>query len=182
MNHSQPLILTELLVLQAQSGSRRAMNQLVEVWTPTLARRAYRLTQDHEGTHEVLQESWVGIARGIGRLREPSRFGPWSLRIVHNKAADWIGTRAADRKITPARVADMPDVSDEQEGESRNAESTELIRIAVSKLDSKLREVVYLFYMDQCTIEQIAFVLKIPAGTVKTRLTKARNELKKFMD
>ncbi len=178
MTHSQPRILTELLVLQAQSGSEQALAQLVELWTPPLARRAHRLTRDLEGTSEVMQESWIGIARGIGRLRDPSRFGAWSFRIVHNQAADWIRARAADRRNTtgpnPA-LTDLPAVDPDQ------YPSSEQIRIAVSRLDPKLREVVYLFYMDQCTIEQIAIVLGIPSGTVKTRLTRARRELKKIL-
>ncbi len=178
MTQSQPIILTELLVLQAQSGSEQAMGQLVELWTPPLARRAFRLTQDHEGTSEVMQESWVGIARGIGRLRDPARFGAWSFRIVHNRAADWIRARDANRRNTagpnPA-LAHLPAADPEQDP------SSEQIRVAVSRLDPKLREVVYLFYMDQCTIEQIAIVLGIPSGTVKTRLTRARSELKQYL-
>lgn len=179
MNRSQPTILTELLVLQAQSGSRRAMNQLVELWTPKLARRAYRLTQDHEGVQEVIQESWIGIARGIARLRDPSRFGAWSLRIVHNQSADWIRKRARDRRNT---LQQMENGSKSEATDHPSTEETELIRIAVSTLDPKLREVVYLFYMDQCTIEQIAIVLNIPQGTAKTRLARARSILKSQLE
>lgn len=179
MNRSQSTILTELLVLQAQSGSRRAMNQLVELWTPKLARRAYRLTQDHEGVQEVIQETWIGIARGIARLRDPSRFGAWALRIVHNQSADWIRERAQERRHT-LQTKEHGSQSDATDPHS--TEETELIRIAVSTLDPKLREVVYLFYMDQCTIEQIAIVLNIPQGTAKTRLARARSVLKSQLE
>ncbi len=179
MNRSQSAILTELLVLQAQSGSRRAMNQLVELWTPKLARRAYRLTQDHEGVQEVIQESWIGIARGIARLRDPSRFGAWALRIVHNQSADWIRERALHRRHT---LQTKEHASKSNQTDHPSTEETELIRIAVSTLDPKLREVVYLFYMDQCTIEQIAIVLNIPQGTAKTRLARARSILKSQLE
>lgn len=180
MPHCQHAILSELLVLQAQSGSSEALAQLAELWTPRLRSRAYRLTQDREATTEILQESWVAIARGLRSLREPARFGPWAYRIVHNKAADWIKARSLNRSThqqhseeTPNPTAN-PSVSDGSVSE----DSALQIRIAVSGLDPKLREIVYLFYMDQCTIEQIAIVLKLPIGTVKTRLTRARKQLK----
>ena len=56
------------------------------------------------------------------------------------------------------------------------------IRTAVSTLDPKLREVVYLFYMDHCTIQQVAAVLNIPVGTAKTRLARARALLKPMLE
>jgi RNA polymerase sigma-70 factor (ECF subfamily) len=179
MERPQSLILIELLVLQAQSGSRHAMNQLVELWTPKLARRAYRLTQDHEGAHEVVQETWIGIARGIARLRDPSRFSAWSLRIVHNQSADWIRARAKIRNIQ-SRQLNNP--TETLSTDHHWSEDSEQVRIAVSTLDPKLREVVYLFYMDQCTIEQIAIVLNIPQGTAKTRLARARSILKSQLE
>lgn len=185
MTHSQHAILSELLVLQAQSGSREAIAQLAELWTPRLRSRAYRLTQDREATREILQESWVAIARGLRSLREPARFGPWAYRIVHNKAADWIKARSLNRSThqqhseeTPNPTA-HPSVSEGSVSAGSVSEDSALqIRVAVSTLDPKLREVVYLFYMDQCTLHQIAIVLKIPIGTVKTRLTRARKQLK----
>ena len=177
MSSSQSAILSELLVLQAQAGSKGALAQLVELWTPRLRARAYRLTRDHEGTNEVLQETWVGIARGLPALRNPARFGPWSHKIVHAKASDWISARISNR--TTKSIIHEPDAPNPAGIQEDLAQT---IRNEVSTLDPKLREVVYLFYMDQCTIEQIGQVLDIPLGTVKTRLAKARRLLKSKLE
>jgi len=56
------------------------------------------------------------------------------------------------------------------------------IRDAIGHLDPLLREVVYLFYMDNCSLEQIAGVLSIPVGTAKTRLKRARTKLKPILE
>jgi len=177
MNRTPTTILSELLVLNAQRGDAESLSELVEFWTPRLRARAHRLTRDHEGGDEVLQESWVGIARGLRRLRDPALFGAWAMRIVHHKSADWIRARARDRAMDP--------LHDEQTiGESAPTEidRAQTIRTAIGQLDPKLRDVVYLFYMDHCTIEQIAAVLEIPVGTAKTRLMRAKKQLRLILE
>lgn len=154
------------------------MSQLVTLWTPPLTRRAYRLTRDHDGTNEVIQESWIGIAKGLRSLRDPSRFGAWSFRIVHHKASDWIRERSSIRKMNSTLREGTRSAADP---ETDHYDAIDL-RIAVSMLDPKLREVVYLFYMDHCTIQQIAAVLNIPVGTAKTRLARAKALLKPMLE
>lgn len=176
MTRTPTTILSEYLVLDAQSGNADALAQLVEMWTPQLTHRAYRLTGDHEGTREVLQESWIGIAKGLRSLRDPSHFGGWSHRIVQHKAADWIQQRTKDRSLN-ARLHESPPVATEATDDHAQA-----IRTAIGHLEPKLREVVYLFYMDNCTLKQIAAVLRIPVGTAKTRLMTARSKLKPILE
>lgn len=177
MARTPSTILSEYLVLDAQNGNKEALSQLVDLWTPRLTRRAYRLTGDHEGTREVLQESWVGIARGLRSLRDPAHFGGWSCRIVQHKAADWIQQRTNDRSLN-ARLRNTAGNQPSPEPDENQALE---IRAAIGHLDPKLREVVYLFYMDHCTLDQIAVALGIPLGTAKTRLTMARTQLKSIL-
>lgn len=177
MTRTQITILSELHVLDAQTGNRESLTQLVQIWTPALKSRAFQLTRDHEATNEILQESWVAIAKGLRSLRDPSRFGPWALRIVHNKAADWIGEQSRSRdQQAHLRANHQAQCVDE------HPEHSSQIRIAISTLDPKLREVVFLFYMDHCTIDQLAQVLNIPVGTAKTRLSRARSQLKPLLE
>ncbi len=178
MTRTQSDILSEYLALDAQSGNRDALSKLAELWTPKLTHRAHRLTGDHEGTREVLQESWIGIAKGLRSLRDPSLFGSWACRIVQHKSADWIKQRARERDLN-ARLRNAPQ---DEPNPQPNLEQAFETRSAIAHLDPKLREVVYLFYMDQFTLEQIAIVLGIPLGTAKTRLSKARSQLKTILE
>lgn len=169
-------ILSELLVLQAQSGNHQALVQLVDIWTPKLQSRALRLTRNHEATQEIIQETWIGIAKGLRSLKDPARFGAWSARIVHHKAADWIKAQAKQRSIE-TNTTDSSTLPADQPAKDQSDD----IRIAIGHLDPKLREVVYLFYMDSCSLEQVALVLDIPFGTAKTRLKRARAQLKDLL-
>jgi len=171
-------ILSEFLILNIQSGDDHALTELIEIWTPKLRSRALRLTQDTDACNEVLQESWIGIARGLRSLRDPSMFGPWAFRIVHNKAANFINDRSRNRRNHIAACEANSQSSKIREPDDAMGCS---VREAISTLDPKLREVVYLFYMDNCTIEQLSGVLGIPTGTAKTRLKRARSQLKDLL-
>lgn len=173
-SNRQPIdILSELLVLQTQSGSRDALAQLVDLWTTKLHSRALQLTQDQEASQEIIQDTWIDIARGLRSLKDPTRFGAWSARIVHHKAADWIKAQSKRRAIE-SNTTDSSALPSHQPAHDQSDD----IRIAIGHLDPKLREIVYLFYMDSCTLEQVALVLNIPLGTAKTRLKRARSQLK----
>jgi RNA polymerase sigma factor (sigma-70 family) len=168
-------ILSELLVLNAQSGDEGSLAELVDLWTPRLNARARRLTRDDEASLEVLQESWIGIAKGLRRLRDPSRFGHWAMRIVSHKSADWIKARSKLRALETR----LPDDATHAEPDE---DHTHHIRMAIGHLDRNLRDVVYLFYMDNCTLEQVSVVLDIPIGTAKSRLARARDQLKAILE
>jgi RNA polymerase sigma factor (sigma-70 family) len=170
-------ILTELLVLQAQSGKQQAISQLVDLWSPMIDSRARRCTGNDEGASEVTQESWIAIAKSLRSLRDPSRFGAWAMRIVENKSADWIRARAKQRRFEHQLNDSVPDKTEPQRDDQSH-----LIRSAIGQLDSKLREIVWLFYMDNRTVEQISITLEIPIGTAKTRLMRARTQLRAHIE
>lgn len=182
MTRTQTDILSELCILEAQLGDHRAMHQLVEIWNPSLRARALRLTRHEDGTNEVVQETWIGIARGLKNLRDPSRFGPWAIRIVHHKASDWISQRVNMRESNETHRTQVVHLNPTDQSERLSEQHAQHIRNAISQLDPSLRDVVYLFYMDNCTIEQIALALTIPIGTTKTRLKRARDQLKPILN
>ncbi|MCA9302822.1 MAG: sigma-70 family RNA polymerase sigma factor [Phycisphaerales bacterium] len=162
-------ILTGLLVLRAQGGESEAFAQLAGIWADPLHRRACRLLGDAEAAQEISQEAWLAIARGIARLRDPDRFVPWAMRIVHNKCADAIRARVRERGMQPKAPA--PD-------DHTEPIDTRVIRDAICLLPPKYREVIMLRYLDNCSVESIAVALAIPTSTVKTRLRRAHARLR----
>ncbi|HNS22869.1 MAG TPA: sigma-70 family RNA polymerase sigma factor [Sedimentisphaerales bacterium] len=163
----------ELLVMDCQDGSRKAMEQLVWRWQKRLWRYALRLTGDSHAAWDVTQESWLAVVRGISRLNDPARFGPWVYRIVTNKADDWIRKRS--------RMASLPADFDR---EARQADGPQAavaacdLNGAVHRLSHAARTVLTLYYLEGFALSDIAAVLRVPQGTVKSRLHAARNELK----
>jgi RNA polymerase sigma-70 factor, ECF subfamily len=159
----------QLLVMEAQDGDVRAMETLVRRWQKRLWQHALRLTDDPEAAWDVTQQTWLGIVKGLRRLNDPARFRAWAYRITTNQAMDWLKkNRCSTRSITDHPEPTCPETTD-----------LGLIEL-LPKLDLKKRLVLSLFYLEQLTIPEISAALGIPSGTVKSRLHKARRELKQL--
>ena len=91
----------ELLVLRCQEGDAEAFELLVGRWQRRLWRHAWRLTGDESTAWDAVQETWVGISRGISRLVDPAVFSAWAYRIVTPIAPG----RTANIKIAATRGA-----------------------------------------------------------------------------
>jgi len=173
MTESSEQIVDEILVLDCQSGRSAALDVLVGRWQPRLWRYARRLTGDPEAAWEVTQESWLGIVRGIRRLNDPARFRPWAYRIVTNKTNDWI-TRNAKHPL-PQTDEDL----DRPTQDPRQANETAAdLQAILHRLGERSRTVLTLHYLEQFDVAEIARILHVPAGTVKSRLHTARAEFK----
>lgn len=166
----------ELLVLEAQSGDARAMTRLYERYQGVLTRRAIVLTNNTDAAADITQDTWVAIARSIRKLRDPARFQAWAFSILSNTARDWIKAQIKQRQAH----ANQPRPSERQAPAPSDPSPTDpgAVRLAIMALPPKLRDVVILIYMDRCTIEQAAAALAIPTGTAKSRLRKARDQLR----
>ena len=170
----------ELLVLMAQDGEAAAWDELVDRWQKPLWRHACRLTGRAEAAWDVMQEAWLGMVRGLAKLDDPRGFRAWAYRITTRRAVDWVRGRQRDRRgqeiVQSAQPpADTPD-------EAAAIDSAADVRAALGKIDLMHRVVLMLFYLDELGINDIAAVLNIPAGTVKSRLHHGRDELRRCLD
>jgi RNA polymerase sigma-70 factor (ECF subfamily) len=170
MDRSVEQLVDEILVMDAQDGKARAMEILVSRWQKRLWKYAYRLTGNSEGAWDVTQETWLGIIKGLRKLNDPANFKAWAYRITTNKSVDWIKKGKNVKKISIEEFKNH-----HQEGK-KDADIKELLQ----KLDMKKRAVISLFYFEELSVPEISVALKIPNGTVKSRLTKARKELKEL--
>ena len=170
VNRSVEQIADEILVMDCQSGSAKALEMLVSRWQKRLWRYAFHLTADSEAAWDITQESWLGIIRGISRLNDAARFRSWAYRIVTNKTNDWI------KKSKAVKRTDINQLHDRHQSEKEDTGLRELLE----RLDMRKKVVLSLYYFEQLTVPEIAAALKIPNGTVKSRLHNARNELKEL--
>ena len=160
----------ELLVMDAQEGDRQAMQKLVGRWQKRLWQHAYRLTCDTEAAWDVTQQSWLGIIKGLRRLHDAANFKAWAYKITTNKSIDWIRRREAEKQIS------IEEIQDQEHKEKKDTGIRELLE----KLDMRRRAVISLYYFEQLSIPEISTALSIPKGTVKSRLDRARKELKEL--
>ncbi len=170
----------ELLVIRCQDDERDALEELINRWQSRLRRHAWTLTADAEAVNDVCQESWFAIARGIKRLADPTHFNAWAYRIVTNKCADW--TRAQQRnRAQTKRAVDAARHKEPEKNPAEHDEAVEILRRALASIDPQKRAILEMHYLDEMSVNQMAIVLDIPVGTVKSRLYHARDELKRAL-
>lgn len=179
MNRDSRQVYTEWLVLSAQSGDERAFGELHALWTADLQRLAMVRVERAGPAEEVVQDAWVAIARGLRRLEDPARFPCWAMRIVARRCADWIRRQQSERRRreqlegkTVPESAPNGDASDERAR----------LRAAIARLRPDERELLHLFYDQELSVGEVAEVLGIPMGTVKSRLFHTRENLKRQIE
>ena len=164
-------IFDELLVTMVWGGDRGAMDELARRWHPRLLRSARRMLGEDEPAHSVTQECWVAIMRGIHRLSNPARFAPWAFTILRRKCADTI--RERQHRRAHESEGEVPDVASAADA----GESLAVLQ-AFALLPPDQRLAAHLFFVEGLTLNEIAEVQDIPAGTAKSRLFHARRKLK----
>lgn len=164
-------LLDEWLVVRVQAGEQGAAEELARRWQPRLARTARRLLGEAEPALVVVQEAWVAILRGMGRLRDPARFAPFAFTILRRRCADAIRAHASLRGTTE----DISEVDIQQPADQGEALA---IRQAFAALPPDQRLAAQLFFVEGLTLAEIAEVQEVPLGTAKSRLFHARRQLK----
>ena len=169
----------ELLVLRSQEGDVAAFDELVDRWQERLWRHAWRLLGDEDAAWDALQEAWIAISRDLRRLEDVAAFPAWAYRITSNKCRDRIRRerrrrQAVDDYAEHVRQAD----NDASHVDDRCADLSE----ALTRLPGRDRAILSLRYEEGFDTAAIAEILRVPEGTVKSRLYYARKRLRKFLE
>jgi RNA polymerase sigma factor (sigma-70 family) len=165
----------ELLVVRAQLGERAALADLVARWRMPVWRYVQRML-DADRADDVTQEIWLAVVRGLPRLREPARFTPWLFAIARRSVVDRLRTEYAREQETLVRD-DMP-VEDPGEAVAVRAELVG----ALASLPVLEREILVLHYLEDLSVQDCAQICRVPAGTVKSRLNRARRLLREHLN
>ena len=186
MARSRRRIYGEYLVLAAQAGDGEALDALVAHWQAPLRRHAAWLTGDAEAAGDAVQEAWLDILRGLGRLQRSEAFPAWAHRIVTRKCAAWIRTRQRDRRVEAGLAAEQACAGASVAAEAgRQAEQRSDVRrvlAALQALPAAQRSAMALYHLEEMSVAEIAIALEIPAGTVKTRLMHARRKIRDTLE
>lgn len=169
------------LVAQVQEGNLDAFEGLYERYKTMIFRTAYGITHDRAAAEEITQECFVRAYRSMNRVDTSTCLGPWLHRIAVNLSYNW--WRVARRRcIVPLEVAEEMSLPASDNAPMRAAQSNEMQRViteAVQSLRFEQRATIILFYLNGLSLEEIAYVLNCPVGTVKSRLHYGRRILKK---
>ena len=179
MSTEKELIYYELLVLRCRRRDEGALEELIRHWEKRLLYYIRRLVSDEEDAWDVLQETWVKAVRQIGSLREPRSLPMWLYRIARNTAMTRLRGRYADHAV----FDDSQDAADVNgDTDSFTFEDAEQVHYGLSRISLPHREVLTLFFLEDLSIDEIAEVLEVAPGTVKSRLHFAKKALRAVIE
>jgi RNA polymerase sigma factor (sigma-70 family) len=169
----------ELLVIRCQLGERAAFDALILRWHEPTWRYLRRLADGVETTADLAQDMWLRVFRGIARLREPQKFRPWLFGIARRAAMDRLRGKYSRVTESSAELENLP--ADDPAHDDDVEQALTALEQQVASLALPEREAVTLFYLRELTIEEIAAVTSVPVGTVKSRLFRARQSLRRAL-
>ena len=170
------------LVKASQQGNQDAFAFLVQRHQRRVFTMALGMLQDEDEASEITQEAFVAAWRGLPAFRSEARFPTWLYRIAYNCALQQLERRKRERALQAAieveqileGVNNEKQAVDTREGHDRQA----IVRETLDTLPTTYRMVLTMRHLQDMTYEEMADILTIPIGTIKTQLFRARNLLK----
>jgi RNA polymerase sigma-70 factor (ECF subfamily) len=171
------------LISRVREGDLAAFEALYDRYKGQVYRTALAITRDRGAAEDILQECFVRFYAHIDKVDVARPLSPWIHRIAVNLSYNWVTKR---RRWFPALGEVMEQfVGDHHSSPEHVLEREELQRIvqeAIHSLSFAQRVVVVLFYLNGFSLEEIAYILDCPVGTVKSRLHYARQNLRRKLE
>lgn len=175
------------LVVASQAGDQDAFAQLVQLHQRRVFNLIFRMLHDYDEANEVTQETFLAAWQGLPSFRGDARFSTWLYRIAYNCCLKQLENRKRD-KVLQAFIQqeeqllqqDNRDAQMSAELESRGNQA--LVREYLFQLPAKYRIVLILRHLQDMTYEEMAEILTVPIGTIKTHLFRARHLLRERLE
>lgn len=167
------------LIEQIRRGDLRAFEALYNKYKGHVYRTALAVTSDAAAAEDILQDCFLRLHANIDRLDGSVPISPWLHRVTVNLAYNFVARRKRSVGVLETLLETFtsnPGASPERAAE--HSELRDLVRAAIDQLSFEHRVVVILFYLSEFSLEEIAYILDCPVGTVKSRLHYARNKLR----
>lgn len=176
------LIYNELLVLRCRQGNKQVSEELVRLWEGKLLYYIRRLVDNEQDAWQLLQQVWVVVFNSITKMQETKKFPAWVFGIARNLVLNHLRNKYSEssflKEYEEFRDADIGRFKDCTE----NFDNAEQVHYGLSKVSLSNREILTLFFFQDLSLVEIAEVLQIPVGTVKSRLYYAKRALKNVLD
>ena len=157
------------------AGDTAAFEGIVTRWQGPLINLAWRFCRDRMMAEDMAQDAFVKAFKALGSFRGDARFSTWLTALALNSYRSWM----RQREPAPVSLDVMPLFAREPGALAalQERERAGIIRQLVTKLPPRYRDPVVLFYFQEMNLKETARVLELPEGTVKARLSRARDLL-----
>ena len=162
-------IYESLLVLRCQAGDERAFVELVERYHGRLRLFLRQMLRDEHDAEDALQDVWLDVFRGLGKLRDTAAFAGWLYRIARDRAYRVLRKRGGLRLVSLNDAGNPPTF---RPPTARSVEPDEpaLVNASFERLPHEQREVLLLRFIEGMSYVQIAAAVGCEVGTVRSRL------------
>ena len=176
------------MIQRLQKGDREAFNELVVQYEKQIINIAYGMLSDREDALDAAQEVFIKVYKNISSFKGQSSLTTWIYRITANVCNDILRKRQRSAKtisLYPSdddddnRQGEIADTSPTPEAVLEQSEAQRAVREGIASLSDDFRTVITLCDIEGCSYEKASQILGLPQGTIKSRLNRARNALRK---
>lgn len=162
---------------RARRGEGEAFSELVARYQDRIYRFLLRLTRSHDDAADLTQDAFLRAYQGIARWQPDALFRTWLFRIARNAAFDRLRRDKLAEFVELEDDADLPDPAAGPDAAFETAQRLRLLEAALAHLPTEHREILLLREVEDMSYEEIAAVLDLRLGTVKSRIARARAAL-----
>lgn len=174
------------LVAASKKGDQDAFTLLVQRHQRRVFNLVFRMLQQYEEANEITQETFIAAWQGLPSFRGDAQFSTWLYRIAYNCCLKQLEQRKRDSALHVAMQAEQILENADNETRADNELETHarqaMVHEQISSLPAKYRIVLVLRHLQDMTYEEMAEILTMPVGTIKTHLFRARNLLKERLE
>ena len=168
-------------IAQAKKGDADAFAFLVETYETSVYRLALRMCGNAHDAEEVAQEAFVAAWKGLPAFRGESKFSSWLYQLTTNAAIDFLRREKRHRAAVPIEDEPEPATPDTPQQAMEESEVRQALQQALDTLTPEHREIFLLRQMRQLSYEEIGRLLGLESGTVKSRLSRAKKQLREIL-
>ena len=177
------------LIKRALDGDQKAFRKLRQKYHEAIYNLIYRMIRDKDEVADLTQEAFIKAFMSLSSFNDEYAFSTWLYKIATNNCIDYIRrkklqTFSIDKPIESKESEfsfELPDSTYEPDRDMIARQRKKLLEDAITSLPAKYRQVIHLRHVEEREYQEIATMLKLPLGTVKAHIFRAREMLNKYL-
>jgi RNA polymerase sigma-70 factor, ECF subfamily len=180
-------MLVKTRIKQVLKGDQNAYGEIVELFKDKVFQICYRMLGNHHEAEDIAQEAFIRAFINIHSFKQERKFSTWLYRIATNLCIDRLRKKKPDYYLDAevsgtdglTLYSQIPSTDRLPDTEVENMDLQDAIQKAISALPEKYRSVIVLKYVEELSLNEISEIMDLPLGTVKTRIHRGREALRK---
>ncbi len=175
-------------LVELQSGNISCFEEVLCAYEQPVLNYIYRIVGQRQDAEDLTQEAFIHLYENISKIAPDNNFKAWLYRIATNTVLNWLRKKNRIKEVPiifeatgEENINEIALIDEFQSQAIKNIENTEDISKALDCLRPIHKSLIILFYYHEFSYREIAYILSLPIGTIKTNLHKARKNLKEVL-